>query len=43
VPGSIREVIDVPLPRPRRHADLLGDPVVAGLRDHILEIILGLG
>lgn len=43
VPGSIREVIDVPLPRPRRHADLLGDLAVAGLRDHILEIILSLG
>lgn len=42
-PGSIREVIEVPLPRPRRHADLLGNLAVAGLRDHILGIILGLG
>lgn len=41
-PGSIREVIEVPLPRPRRHADLLGSPVVAQIRDHVLSIVLGL-
>ena len=41
-PGSIREVIDVPLPRPRSHADLLGNPVVASIRDHVLGIVLGL-
>ncbi len=41
-PGSIREVIDVPLPRPRRHVDLLGNSVVAEIRDHVLGIILGL-
>lgn len=41
-PGSIREVIDVPLPRPRRHADLLDHAVVAQLRDRVLGIVLGL-
>ena len=41
-PVSIREVVDVPLPRPRRHADLLQNPVVAGIRDHVLGTILGL-
>jgi len=37
-PGSIREVIGVPLPRPRRHGDLLGNLAVAGLRDHALGL-----
>ncbi len=41
-PGSIRDIIDVPLPRPRRHADLLGNPLVAQLRDRVLSIVLGL-
>lgn len=41
-PGSIREVIEVPLPRPRRHADLLGSPIVTRIRDHVLGIVLGL-
>lgn len=41
-PGSIREVIHVPLPRPRRHADLLGNPTVAAIRDHVLALVLGL-
>jgi len=40
-PGRIREIIDVPLPRPRRHADLLGNPVVASLRDRVLSLVLG--
>jgi ABC-type nitrate/sulfonate/bicarbonate transport system ATPase subunit len=40
-PGRIREVIKVPLDRPRRHSDLIGNHVVAGLRDEILELILG--
>jgi len=41
-PGSIREVIDVPLRRPRRHADLLGNLEVAALRDRVLGLVLGL-
>ncbi len=41
-PGSIREVIDVPLPRPRRHVDLLNHAEVAQLRDRVLGIVLGL-
>src|SRR5579871_4357617 len=41
-PGSIREVIDVPLPRPRRHVDLLNHAEVAQLRDRVLGTILGL-
>jgi ABC-type nitrate/sulfonate/bicarbonate transport system ATPase subunit len=42
-PGRIREVIDVSLPRPRKHADLLGNPVVAALRDHVLGLVLDVG
>lgn len=41
-PGSIREVIDVPLPRPRRHVDLLNHAEVAQLRNRVLGIVLGL-
>lgn len=41
-PGSIREIIDVPLTRPRRQADLLANPEVAQLRDHVLSKVLGL-
>ena len=41
-PGSIREVIEVSLPRPRRHVDLLDHAEVARLRDRVLGIILGL-
>lgn len=41
-PASIREVVDVPLPRPRRHVDLLNNPVVAEIRDHVLGTVLGL-
>ncbi|MGH3222113.1 MAG: ABC transporter ATP-binding protein [Streptosporangiaceae bacterium] len=41
-PGSVRDVIDDPLPRPRRHADLLGNPLGTQLRDRILSIVLGL-
>ena len=41
-PASIREVVDVPLPRPRRHVDLLQNPVVAEIRDHVLGTVLGL-
>ncbi|WP_326834514.1 ABC transporter ATP-binding protein [Amycolatopsis rhabdoformis] len=41
-PGSVRDVVEVPFPKPRRHAELLGDPEVAKLRDHVLGIVLGL-
>jgi ABC-type nitrate/sulfonate/bicarbonate transport system ATPase subunit len=41
-PGSIREVVEVGLPRPRRHVDLLDKPHVAQLRDRVLGIVLGL-
>ncbi len=41
-PGSIREVIDVPLRRPRRPAGILGNPEVAALRDLVLGLVLGL-
>jgi NitT/TauT family transport system ATP-binding protein len=41
-PGSIREVVEVALPRPRRHVDLLAQPHVAQLRDRVLGIVLGL-
>ncbi len=40
-PGSIRDVVDVPFPKPRNHADLLGNPQVAELRDRVLKLILG--
>ena|SRR6185312_11692784 len=41
-PGSIREVVEVALPRPRRHVDLLDSAQVAQLRDRVLGIVLGL-
>ncbi|MFI5610839.1 ABC transporter ATP-binding protein [Amycolatopsis sp. NPDC051903] len=41
-PGSVRDVVEVPFPKPRTHAELLGDPEVAKLRDHVLGIVLGL-
>jgi NitT/TauT family transport system ATP-binding protein len=41
-PGTIREVVDVEVPRPRlRRQDLLGNPTVAALRDHVLELVIG--
>jgi NitT/TauT family transport system ATP-binding protein len=40
-PGSVSEIIEVPFPKPRNHADLLGNPGVAELRDHVLKLILG--
>jgi ABC-type nitrate/sulfonate/bicarbonate transport system ATPase subunit len=41
-PGTVRDIVEVPFPKPRRHSDLLGDPEVAKLRDHVLGIVLGL-
>lgn len=40
-PGSVREIVEVQLAKPRTHADLLGDPDVAELRDRVLKLILG--
>ena len=40
-PGTVRDVLPVPLPRPRRHADLLGNPVVGELRDRVLSLVMG--
>jgi ABC-type nitrate/sulfonate/bicarbonate transport system ATPase subunit len=41
-PGSVREVVQVGLPRPRRHADLVGNPEVAKIRDRVLSLVLDL-
>jgi ABC-type nitrate/sulfonate/bicarbonate transport system ATPase subunit len=41
-PGSVREIVTVPLERPRRHADLVGNPEAARVRDHVLSLVLGL-
>jgi len=41
-PGSVREVVHVPFARPRRHADLVGNPDAAAVRDHVLSLVLGL-
>lgn len=41
-PGSVREVVNVPLDRPRHHADLVGNADVAKIRDHVLSLVLGL-
>jgi NitT/TauT family transport system ATP-binding protein len=41
-PGRIRETVDVPFAKPRTHADLLGNPDVAKIRDHVLQIVLDL-
>jgi ABC-type nitrate/sulfonate/bicarbonate transport system ATPase subunit len=41
-PGSVREVVQVGLPRPRRHTDLVGNPEVATIRDRVLSLVLDL-
>lgn len=41
-PGRVREIIEVPIPRPRSHAELIGNPVAAQLRDRVLSLVLGL-
>ena len=41
-PGSVREIVDVPFDRPRRHADLVGNVEAAQVRDHVLSLVLGL-
>ena len=42
-PGRIQEVMDVPLPRPRRHEEVLHDERSIELRIRILDLILGYG
>lgn len=42
-PGQIQEVLDVPLPRPRRHEQVLHDARSVELRIRILDLILGYG
>ncbi|MGX7677491.1 ABC transporter ATP-binding protein [Jatrophihabitans sp. DSM 45814] len=41
-PGRVRETVEVPFNKPRTHADLLGNPEVAKIRDHVLQIVLEL-
>ena len=41
-PGSVREIVDVPLGRPRHHADIIGNPEAAKVRDHVLSLVLDL-
>jgi NitT/TauT family transport system ATP-binding protein len=38
-PGTIREVVDVPLPRPRSEADVKGHPDYVRLRDHVWHLL----
>jgi ABC-type nitrate/sulfonate/bicarbonate transport system ATPase subunit len=41
-PGTIREVVDVDLPRPRlRRQELLGNLRASELRDRVLELVIG--
>jgi NitT/TauT family transport system ATP-binding protein len=39
-PGSVREIVNVPLGRPRHHADIIGNPEAAKVRDHVLSLVL---
>jgi NitT/TauT family transport system ATP-binding protein len=39
-PGRVREVVEVPLGRPRRRDDMLGNPELSKLRDQILGLIV---
>jgi NitT/TauT family transport system ATP-binding protein len=41
-PGSVREIVTVPLGRPRHHADIIGNPEAAKVRDHVLSLVLDL-
>ena len=41
-PGSVREIVNVPLGRPRHHADIIGNPEAAKVRDHVLSLVLDL-
>ncbi|HEX3336532.1 MAG TPA: ATP-binding cassette domain-containing protein, partial [Jatrophihabitans sp.] len=40
-PGRVMEILDVDLPRPRLlRQDMLDNPQAAGLRDHVLRLVL---
>jgi NitT/TauT family transport system ATP-binding protein len=39
-PGSVREIVSVPLERPRHHAEIIGNPEAAKVRDHVLSLVL---
>jgi ABC-type nitrate/sulfonate/bicarbonate transport system ATPase subunit len=41
-PGSVREIVNVPLGRPRHHAEIVGNPEAAKVRDHVLSLVLDL-
>jgi ABC-type nitrate/sulfonate/bicarbonate transport system ATPase subunit len=41
-PGSVREIVNVPLGRPRHHAEIIGNPEAAKVRDHVLSLVLDL-
>jgi ABC-type nitrate/sulfonate/bicarbonate transport system ATPase subunit len=41
-PGSVQEIVNVPLERPRHHAEIVGNPEAARVRDHVLSLVLGL-
>jgi ABC-type nitrate/sulfonate/bicarbonate transport system ATPase subunit len=41
-PGSVREIVNVPLGRPRHHGDIIGNPEAAKVRDHVLSLVLDL-
>lgn len=38
-PGRIREIVDVPLPRPRSEYDIKADPVYLELREHVWNLL----
>jgi NitT/TauT family transport system ATP-binding protein len=38
-PGTIREVVDVPLPRPRFEGDVKGHPDYIRLREHVWDLL----
>lgn len=39
-PGTVKDVIGVDLPRPRRHTDVIGNETAAALRDRILSTVM---
>lgn len=41
-PGCVREIVNVPFARPRHHADIVGNPEAAKVRDHVLSLVLDL-
>jgi hypothetical protein len=38
----VREIVNVPLGRPRHHAEIIGNPEAAKIRDHVLSLVLDL-